>query len=135
MSDYPGGDTLGVVTDVASGQTDSLNQPILTESVVWVYGCVFETYMYGISEQETDITTSQEKAFAYFPYVSGVGIPGVDANGASVAAVIDNNSRIRPQRPDAEAQRDYKVFGLPAEQYDIEGLPDHVLVVCVWQGG
>lgn len=119
---YPGGDTLGIVTKVPTGQKDSLNQPITTDSVEWIYGCVLETLEYEINEHQTDTIAAFEKAWAFLPY-------------SSTTAAIDNGDFIRPKRPDANAQRDYKVNGRAVVQYDIDGRPDHVFVLCEWQGG
>lgn len=118
-----GGDVLGIVTLVDSGQTDSLGEPIVTESVAWIDGCVFDIYSRGPIQQHTDTKTAEERAWAFFPYISGVTTDIVAGNV------------IRPQRPDALAQRDYHVFGRAEVEYDLEGQPDHVWVVCEWHGG
>lgn len=123
MPDNPGGDTIGIVTYADSGTVDDNGQKILTSSVVWVYGCVFEPYSRGPVEEETDTITAHERAWAFFPYV-----PGVTTN-------INNGNWIRPQRPDALAQRDYKVQGQSEIEYDMDGQPDHVFVVGEWHGG
>jgi hypothetical protein len=138
---YPGGDTLGVVTKTATGQKDSMGESVTADVVTWVYGCVFETER--ISEEQSDTVTSNERGWAWLPYVPGIGIPTVDTNGNAildgsgnpVSVEIDNSSWIRPKRTEAMAQRDYKVFGKPTLEYDGNGLPDHVWVICEWHGG
>lgn len=146
MTDYPGADTLGIGSEQSTGGVDAKNQP-LREFVVsqYVYGCVFEPYSRGPVEEQTDVITSHERAWAFLPYVEGYGIPTVDVDGnelfaddgvTPVVAVLDNNSWIVPIRPnDAQAQRPYKVQGLPEIQYDGDGQPDHAWIVCEWQGG
>lgn len=121
MTNFPGGDTLLIVSKTPTGQKDSMGEDVTTDSVVSVYGCVFETER--ISEVESDVTTSNERGMAFLPYVEGV------------TTGVTNENWIRPQRPDALAQRDYKVFGRPAIEYDINGQPDHVWIVCEWHGG
>lgn len=120
---YPGGDTIGIVTKTATGTVDALNQPTYSESVVWVYGCVFEPYSRGPVEEETDSITAHERAWAFFPYIQGV------------TTSIGNANWIRPKRPDALAQRDYKVQGLSEVEYDLDGQPDHVFVIGEWHSG
>lgn len=121
MTDYPGGDTVGIVTKTPTGSTDSLGVAITSDAVTWVYGCVFETER--VSEEQSETVTSSERAWVFMPYILGV------------TTAIDNENWLRPQRPAALAQRDYKVFGLPAVQYDMDGQPDHVWVTCEWHGG
>lgn len=145
MSDYPGGDTLAIVEFQPTGDLDGLNQPVTVPVVVaWVYGCVFEPYSRGPVEEQSDTITSHERAWAFLPYVAGVGIPTVDQNGNPVVdddgnpvpASINNSNWIQPVRPnDAQAQRNYKVQGLPEIEYDGDGMPDHAWIVCEWQGG
>ncbi|BBZ09864.1 MULTISPECIES: hypothetical protein [Mycobacterium] len=135
MTSYPGGDTLGIVTKTPTGQTDSMGENITADSVVWVYGCVFDIYSRGPIEEQSDTVTSEERAWAFLPYVPGVGIPAVDENGNQVVATINNANWIRPKRPDALAQRDYKVMGLPELEYDMDGAADHVWIVCEWRAG
>lgn len=141
MGEYPGGDTLGLVTKTATGQKDSMGVAVTGDEVTWVYGCVFETER--ISEEQSDTITSNERGWATLPYVPGIGVPTVDVNGNPVVdgsgnpvpADINNASWIRPKRSDPMAQRDYKVFGMPALQYDGDGMPDHVWIICEWHGG
>ncbi|ORV92798.1 hypothetical protein AWC11_07290 [Mycobacterium interjectum] len=145
MTSYPGGEVLGIVAMQATGQIDALNQAIKEPVVAqYVYGCVFEPYTRGPVEEQTDVITSHERAWAFLPYVPGVGIPTVDVNGNPVVdgdgnpvpAVITNANYLQPQRPnDAQAQRNYKVQGLPEIEYDIDGVPDYAWVVCEWHGG
>lgn len=145
MGDYPGGETLAIVANQPTGDRDSLNQAITQPTVVaYVYGCVFEPYTRGPVEEQTDVTTSHERAWAFLPYVAGIGIPTVDVDGNPVVdgddnpvpVVITNANYIQPQRPnDAQAQRNYKVQGLPEIEYDMDGVPDYAWVVCEWHGG
>ncbi|UXA06583.1 hypothetical protein KXD96_27995 (plasmid) [Mycobacterium sp. SMC-2] len=145
MTDYPGGETLGVVEMQASGHVDGKNQAVTSPSVVaWVYGCTFEPYTRGPVEEQSDTITSHERAWAFLPYVPGIGIPTVDVNGDPVLdtngdpvpASIGNSNWIQPVRAnDAQAQRLYKVQGLPEIEYDIDGLPVYAWIVCEWQGG
>jgi hypothetical protein len=146
MGDYPGGDLLGIGSWVSTGVVDAKNQTKKTFVVAqYVYGCVFEPYSRGPVEEQNDSTTSHERAWAFMPYVDGYGIPTVDADGnelvqddgvTPVAAVMDNNSWIVPIRPnDAQAQRSYKVQGLPEIEYDGDGQPEHAWIVCEWQAG
>lgn len=142
---YPGGETIAIIAEQATGQVDSLNQAIKQPAVVaYVYGCVFEPYSRGPVEEENNTTTSHERAWAFLPYVAGIGIPTVDSSGNQlvdgdgnpVPVTIGNDNWIQPQRPhDAQAQRNYKVQGLPELEYDTEGMPDHMWVTCEWQGG
>lgn len=145
MTEYPGGETLAVVEMQSTGGVDGKNQPITAPVVVaWVYGCTFEPYTRGPVEEQSDTITSHERAWAFLPYVPGIGIPTVDAsgnpvldvNGVPVPAVIGNSNWIQPQRPnDAQAQRNYKVQGLPEIEYDIDGAPVYAWIVCEWQRG
>lgn len=137
MSDYPGGETLNILAPQGTGRYDSLNQEITQLSIAWtVYGCVFEPYTRGPVEEENDTVTSHERAWAFLPYVQGIGIPGVDTNGDQGVVSINNANWIQPQRPnDAVAQRNYKVQGLPEIEYDLDGAPSYAWVVCEWQGG
>jgi hypothetical protein len=139
MTDYPGGETVALVEMVPTGGVDGKNQPVTAATVVgWVYGCTFEPYVRGPVEEESDTITSHERAWVYLPYVAGLGIPTVDANGnpLTAAAVITNSTWIQPQRPnDPVAQRNYKVQGLPEIEYDIDGAPSYAWVVCEWRGG
>jgi hypothetical protein len=145
MTSYPGGDTIGIVTMQPTGGKDSLNQPIVAPVVTQlVYGCVFEPIERGPVEEQSNTITSHERAWAFMPYVAGVGIPTVDSTGAPVVdgsgnpvpAVITNANYLQPQRPsDAEAQRNYKVMGLPEVEYDMDGMPDHSWITCEWRAG
>lgn len=123
MSDNPGNDTIGIVIKTPTGQVDSLNQAITTESVTWIDGCVFETYPRGPVEEQSDTITSAERAWVFLPY-----LPGITTG-------VTNANWIRPLRPDPLAQRDYKVEGLPVFEYDLDGQPDHVWIVCEWRAG
>lgn len=123
MSDLPGRDTIGIVSYADSGQVDALNEALQTESVTWVYGCVFEPLDRGPIEEQSDTITSAERAWAFLPYLEGV------------TTAITNANWLRPQRPDPIAQRDYKVLGLPEIEYDMDGQPDHVFITCEWHGG
>jgi hypothetical protein len=141
---YPGGETLAILQPTGSG-TDRLNQAITQLTVVaWVYGCAFEPYTRGPIEEQTDTITSHERAWAFLPYVQGVGVPTVDSGGNPVVdgggnpvpVVINNNTMIQPVRAnDAVAQRNYKVQGLPEIEFDIDGQPEYAWVVCEWHGG
>jgi len=142
VSEYPGGDTVYVVTKTDTGQRDGLNQPVPGESATQVYGCVFDIISSGPSEEQTDTTTNSERAWAFLPIVDGQGIPtvdddgneNVDADGNPIfIAEIPNTARIRPKRSTALAQRDYKIIGRPEVQYDLDGQPDHVWIVCEWR--
>jgi hypothetical protein len=147
MGDYPGAETLGIVEYQGTG-VDGKNQPVSTTPVVvqFVYGCVFEPYSRGPVEEQSDTITSHERAWAFLPYVPGIGIPTVDSSGNPVVdgggnpvpATITNANWIQPQRltlGDAEAQRNYKVQGLPEIEYDPDGMPDHAWVICEWRAG
>jgi hypothetical protein len=141
MSDYPGGDTVGIVTKLSTGQKDSMGQAVTADSVVWVYGCVFETER--ISEEQSDTITSNERGWAWLPYIPGIGIPTVDDDGNElvdgegnpVTVEITNANWIRPKRWQPMAARDYKVFGMPAVEFDGDGQPDHVWIICEWHAG
>jgi hypothetical protein len=144
MPGFIGGDTIGIVTFSPSGELDSNGQDIFTSSTQLVYGCVFEPISRGPIEEETDTITAHERAWVFMPYVPGVGIPTVDTNGNPVVddngnpvpATILNSSFLQPQRPgDAQAQRNYKVQGMPEVEVDMDGQPDHVFVVGEWHGG
>ena len=145
MPDYPGGETLAVLAEQGSGQVDSLNQAVTQLApIAYVYGCVFEPYSRGPVEEQSDVITSHERAWAFLPYVPGIGIPTVDSSGNPVVdgsgnpvpVSIGNNNWIQPQRPyDAQSQRNYKVQGLPELEYDGDGMPDHMWVTCEWQAG
>lgn len=136
MSELPGGDALRIIAAVGTGQHDALGQAVLAESEFTVTGCVFDIVSSGPFEEQTDVTTSTEKAWAFLPYVAGAGIPVVDAAGtARYLTVVDNTSRIEPVRPDALGSRRYKVIGQPEVQYDLDGRPDHVWIVCEWRAG
>lgn len=123
---YPGGDTVLVIANPTPAGKDSMNEDIPslpTNRVVaaTVYGCVFETE--HISEQQHETITSGERAWAFMPYTADT-------------AAITNANWLRPQRPTGESSaRDYKVHGLPIVQYDIDGQPDHVWVICENQAG
>lgn len=123
MPGNPGGDTIGIVTLAKGGTPDAMNQQSETATVTWVYGCVFEPLDRGPVEEQSDTITSHERAWAFLPYIAGV------------TTGINNANYLRPQRPDALAQRDYKVFGLPIIEYDIDGVPDHVFIACEWHSG
>lgn len=136
----PGGDILGIVTKTATGQKDSMGENVTSDTVVWVGGCTFETER--ISEEQSDTITSNERGWAWLPYVVGFGIPTSDqygnpilSGGNPVTTEINNANWIRPLRTDPMAQRDYKVFGKPSLEYDGDGMPDHVWVICEWHGG
>lgn len=138
VSEYPGADTIYVVTDVATGQRDDLNKPITSEAVAEVYGCVFDPVSTGPTEEQSDTTTNSERAWAFLPIIDGQGIPtvGKDENGDPIyIAAIPNKARLRPKRSTALDQRDYKITARPEVQYDMEGQPEHVWIVCEWRGG
>jgi hypothetical protein len=135
MTVYPGGETVGIVTYVpqvdGSGNplTDGLNQPLdPVRTVLWKYGCVFEPE--HVSEEQTNTITSRERAWVFMP---------VDPDTAK----ITNANFLTPQRPsldengadESAAQRDYKVHGLPLIEYDMDGKPDHIWVICEYDGG
>lgn len=144
-ADYPGADTLGIGEWVPTGTRDSKNQVVTVFQILqYVYGCVFEPYSRGPVEEQNDTITSHERAWSFWPYVEGIGIPTVDADGNDVLdddgnpvpAVITNNSWIVPIRPnDVQAQRNYKVQGLPEIEYDGDGQPEHAWIVCEWHAG
>ena len=137
---YPGGDTIGIVEMQPTGAgVDYMNQEIEAPVLLYtVYGAVFEPIERGPVEEQSDTITSHERAWAFLPYVLGKGIPttSVDDNGNTVFASMPTNANyVQPQRPDAQDQRNYKIFGLPELQYDIDGLPDHVWITCEWRAG
>lgn len=124
MAELPGGDTLLIVTRVPTGQKDALNQDIFTEATVSVYGCVFEPYSRGPVEEDSNTETAHERAWAFLPYIEGV------------TTGINNQNFIQPVRPGSPlAQRNYKVQGLPEIQYDLDGVPDHVWIICEYHEG
>jgi hypothetical protein len=144
MGGFPGGDTVGIVDFVPSGTLDSNGQQIFTSTTQLVYGCVFEPLSRGPVEEETDTVTAHERAWVFFPYISGIGIPTVDSdgnpivddNGNPVPAAILNSSFLQPQRPgDPQAQRNYKVQGMPEIEFDMDGQADHAFIVGEWHGG
>ncbi|UVO12815.1 hypothetical protein NM962_01200 [Mycobacterium sp. SVM_VP21] len=138
MSEYPGADTIYVVTDVETGERDGLNQRKFSEAIAEVYGCVFDVVSTGPTEEQSDTTTNSERAWAFLPIVNGQGIPTVDVdeNGEQIfIAEILNTARLRPDRSTALGQRDYKIIGRPEVQYDMDGQPEHVWIVCEWRGG
>ncbi|SIC56426.1 Uncharacterised protein [Mycobacteroides abscessus subsp. abscessus] len=128
MTELPGGDTLQVISygPALDGHgnpvMDEQNQPIKARTVVaTIYGCVFEAE--HISEHQTDAITSTERAWAFLPVTPD-------------SRAIRNEHYLCPMRPAGDQSgRDYKVHGLPALQYDIEGQPDHVWIFCEWQPG
>lgn len=119
-----GNHVLGIVEMQPSGQVDDLNQQI-TEPVVTqiVHGCMFESYVRGPEEHEDDTVTSFERAYAFLPYIAGV------------TTTITNSNWLQPQRADAQAQRNYKVLGLPIIQYARSGRPSYVWIICEWRNG
>lgn len=145
MGDYPGGDTMGVGLWTPTGDVDGKNQPVKAFVVSQlVYGCVFEPYSRGPVEEQSDTITSHERAWVFMPYVSGIGIPTVDTagnlivddDGNPVPALITNNHWIVPIRPnEPQAQRPYKVQGLPEIEWDGDGQPEHAWIVCEWMAG
>lgn len=122
-SDFPGGDTIAIVTKAPTGETDSMGVAVTADSVVEVYGCTFETLPHGPVEEMSDTTSATERASAWLPFLPGV----TDA--------INNTNFLRPIRPCSTAQRDYKVQGLPLVEYDLDGQPDHVWIVCEYRFG
>ena len=133
---YPGGDTIGVVEMQATGQTDSLNQAVKTPVVTaLIYGCVFEPLERGPVEEQSDTITSHERAWAFLPYVAGQGIPATVGGSPVFLSMPTNANFLQPLRPDAQDERNYKIFGLPILEYDIDGQPDHVFITCEWRGG
>lgn len=132
---WPGGDTVGIVTYTpqldshGNVLTDGLNQPLEpVRTVLWKYGCVFEPE--HVSEEQTNTITTRERAWVFLP---------VDAD----TTTITNANFLTPKRPaldedsanESTAQRDYKVHGLPVVEYDMDGQPDHVWVICEYDGG
>lgn len=111
-----GGQTLGIITKVPTGQHDSMNEEITTDSITWVDGCAFETE--HISEQQSDTILSAERAWAIMPVTDAV-------------QAITNANYIR----NGTNGRDYKVHGLPAPENDIDGLLVYYWIICEWQGG
>ncbi|MBO0882801.1 MAG: hypothetical protein J2P17_21200 [Mycobacterium sp.] len=138
MTSYPGGDTVGIVTKTATGETDSMDQPVTVDTLVTVYGACFEpgyqwSSLMGAAEQMSDTITTDEDAWVHLPYVPGYGIPAVDGDGNQVAAVITNQTWIRSMAP--YPSRDYKVLGQPDLQCDLDGMPNHLYVKCEWRAG
>jgi hypothetical protein len=123
MAGFPGGDTLGIVTKTPTGETDSMGVAVTEDTLVNVFGCVFEPLERGPVEEMSDTTTSSERAWAFFPYIEGV------------TTGISNANWIRPLRPDPMGRRDYKVQGRLEIEYDLEGQPDHVWVTCEFKAG
>jgi hypothetical protein len=122
-TDYLGGDTVGIVTIAPSGTTDSNGQQIFAETVVNVFGCVFESLNRGPVQEQSDVITAHERAWVFFPYIVGV----TDS--------ISNANSLRPVRPNALSGRDYQVQGESQIEYDMDGQPDHVFVIGEWHGG
>lgn len=117
MTDPLGGQTLGIVTKTPTGAVDAANQPITNDVVVWLEQCcAFETE--HISEHQTDTTVSSERAWAIMPNVPAV-------------AAITNENFIR----NGIGGRDYKVFGQPAPENDIDGVLVYYWIICEWYGG
>jgi hypothetical protein len=118
-----GNHVVGIV-EMQGTQVDKLNQTIQAPVVTGlVRGCMFESYNRGPEEHEDDTITSFERAYCFLPYIEGV------------TTVLTNDHWLQPQRPDAEAQRNYKVLGMPIIQYDRSGRGDHVWIVCEWRAG
>jgi hypothetical protein len=116
MTEPLGGQTLGIITKVPTGAHDSMNEPITTDSIVWVPQCSFETE--HISESQSDTTTSTERAWAIMPVTAAV-------------QAITNANYLR----NGVGGRDYKVHGLPAPENDIDGQLVYYWLICEWQGG
>jgi hypothetical protein len=111
-----GGQSLGIVTKTPTGSVDAANQAVTDDAVVWVTGCAFETE--HISEEQSDSITSAERAWAIMPVTDAV-------------QEITNANYLR----NGVGGRDYKVHGLPAPEYDIDGLLVYYWIICEWQGG
>jgi hypothetical protein len=119
-----GSHVVGIVEMQSTGHVDGKNQNITNPVVTQVVkGCMFESYIRGPEEHQEDTITSFERAYAFLPYIEGV------------TTTITNANWLQPQRPDAQAQRNYKVLGDPIVQYDSRGRGNHVWIVCEWRAG
>jgi hypothetical protein len=111
-----GGQKLGIVTKVPTGEVDAANEDITTDKVVWIDRCSFESE--HLSEFQNETIVSGERGYAMMP-----DVPEVRA--------ITNANHIR----NGVGGRDFKVHGLPAPETDLDGALIGYWLVCEWQAG
>lgn len=132
MPDRLGGQRIGIVLEqpVLDGAgapvLDEFRQAELTESTVWVAGCLFEIQTPGGLSGDTDerARTNTEIAWCLMPVVSG-----------SVPAVTADRQRLRVGVADIrkllyDGGKPFVVQGKAAIEFDDNGREDHVFVEC-----
>ncbi|OBK44708.1 hypothetical protein A5656_05605 [Mycobacterium gordonae] len=138
MANFPGVDTLYLITDApvldGNGQPvrDELLKVETAESVVRVEGCVFELQITVTPEayEQVGVTTNtSDVRWAFLPVVDGQ-VPGFDVNGDAV--------RVNPPASDMRVRyqgRDWQIRGDAAIEVDLDGIEDHIFVMCERQTG
>lgn len=141
MGDFPGHDTLYLVSDVpeldGNGNQikDELNRPKMTESVVRVEGCVFELQITVTPERFEQVgvtTTTSDIRWAFMPVVDGQ-VPGFDADDEPV--LVDppaSDMRVRYKGLDWQVRGGAEDA---AVEVDLDGIEDHVFAMCERQTG
>lgn len=138
MGDFLGSDTVYLVSEgpVLDGNGNpvrgELGRPKTTESLVRVEGCVFELQVTVTPErfEQVDVTTTtSDIRWAFLPVVDGQ-VPGFDADGEPVKVDPPTSSmRVRYEG------RDWQIRGDAAVEVDLDGIENHVFVMCERQTG
>ncbi len=138
MANFPGVDTLYLITGApvldGNGQPvrDELLKVKTAESVVRVEGCVFElqvTVTPERFEQVTETTNTSDIRWAFLPVVDGQ-VPGFDDGGDPV--LVDppgSQGRVR------YGGQEWQIRGDAAVEVGLDGIENHVFVMCERQTG
>lgn len=114
MIDGPlGGQTVGIVSDVATGEVSEIGVVQTVERVVDQPGCLFEIQDVSVGAAETDSDTVTTHAVAWCL------MPVTEASRA-----INSRMRLR------YGGRDWQMRGDGRIEHDLDGLEDHVFCLC-----
>lgn len=146
MGDFPGHDTIYLVSDVpeldGNGEEirDELNRPKMTELIVRVDGCVFEqqiTVTPERFEQVSETTNTSNIRWAFLPVVDGQ-VPAFTypAGDPVLANPPTSEMRVRYGGPTLDTGgRDWQMRDGAEIQVDLDGIEDHVFAMCERQTG
>lgn len=107
---------VGIVTETASGVVSELMEPVTTESVVWVDGCLFESLTRKVAEDQSSTVTTSEPAWVVMPVTTAT-------KAITSSMVLRHNNR------------DYVMRGDAVLEFDIHGVPQYVFCHCERQTG
>lgn len=133
-----GRQTVGIVTETATGTSEFMEPIAPRESVTWVRNCLFEVQESArprtAEDQRGGTVITNTTAWVFMPVSAAGLIPAFDSEAGGSATAIDP-STIVSSKSLRYMGSDYEMRGQAVIEVDINGKPDHVFCLCEEQRG